>query len=118
LFPSARNVIIKKAFPDQGKRRRGQLLTIFIEYKVIEEKRDSYLQQLRLMPERLEVFGARGYRCYEGADQPHLFVETFEVETEEQYHHIKAWRLDDRDFCDCVLGGAAKVHVWAFRPIE
>ncbi|MFY0546000.1 hypothetical protein [Brevibacillus sp. H7] len=94
------------------------MLTIFIEYKVAEEKREAFLQQLSLMPKRLAVLGASGYRSYEGMDQPNLFVETFEVETEEHYHQIKAWRLADRDFCACVAGGEAKVHVWAFRPVE
>ncbi len=94
------------------------MLTVFIEYKVAEEKRREFLQRLSLMPQRLEALGAHGYRSYEGMDQPNLFVETFEVNTEEMYHQVKAWRLADQDFCACVSGGAAKVHVWAFRPVS
>lgn len=94
------------------------MLTIFIEYKIREEKRADYLRQIAQMPHRLQKWDVRQYRCYEGADQPNLFVETFEVESAETYHQIKAWRLADGDFCHCVAGGAAKVHVWAFRPVD
>jgi hypothetical protein len=94
------------------------LLTIFIEYKIDGQKRDRFLALLASMPKELQARGARQYRCLEGWDQPNLFVETFEVDTVEEYQAIKNWRLCDEDFCSCVAGGAAKVHVWAFRAVE
>ncbi|EJL47340.1 hypothetical protein BAG01nite_31090 [Brevibacillus agri] len=92
------------------------MLTVFIEYKLQSEKRDQALRLLASMAESMEALGARQYRCMEGLDQPGLFVEAFEVETVHEYEQIKAHRLADRAFCDCVAGGADKLHVWAFRP--
>ncbi|ASJ52118.1 hypothetical protein BP422_00255 [Brevibacillus formosus] len=94
------------------------MLTVFIEYKLDTEKRSHALQLLTSMAERMEAMGAHQYRSMEGLDQPGLFVETFEVETVQVYEEIKANRLADQDFCDCISGGAAKLHVWAFRPAE
>lgn len=94
------------------------MLTVFIEYKLDTEKRSHALQLLTSMAQRMEAMGAHQYRSMEGLDQPGLFVETFEVETVHVYEEIKANRLVDQDFCDCISGGAAKLHVWAFRPVE
>lgn len=94
------------------------MLTVFIEYKVDAEKRSHALRLLASMGARMEAMGARQYRSWEGLDQPGLFVEAFDVETVVQYEQIKANRLADQDFCDCISGGAAKLHVWAFRPAE
>ncbi|USG64748.1 hypothetical protein NDK47_21880 [Brevibacillus ruminantium] len=94
------------------------MLTVFIEYKTVESKRDQFLRLLAAMPAKLEQKGARQYRCWEGWDQPGLFVEAFYVENIEQYETIKAWRQADQDFCACIQGGAAKMHVWAFQPVD
>ncbi|MFF0829377.1 hypothetical protein ACFYU8_21840 [Brevibacillus sp. NPDC003359] len=94
------------------------MLTVFIEYKLDSEKRSHALRLLTSMAERMEAMGARQYRSMEGLDQPGLFVEAFDVETVQEYEEIKANRLADQDFCECVSGGAAKLHVWAFRPAE
>lgn len=94
------------------------MLTVFIEYKLDTEKRSRALQLLTSIAQRMEAMGAHQYRSMEGLDQPGLFVETFEVETVHVYEEIKANRLADQDFCDCISGGAAKLHVWAFRPVE
>lgn len=92
------------------------MLTIFIEYKVEEHRRAHFLTQLSVESQKTEALGASNYRCYEGLDQPNLFVETFDVETTEQYLLIKAGRLEDQSFCENIAGGSSKVHVWAFRP--
>lgn len=94
------------------------MLTVFIEYKLDGNQRETGLSLLADMARRMEALGARQYRLWEGLDQPGLFVEAFEVANEQQYEQIKQVRLADRAFCDCVSGGAAKLHVWAFRPVE
>lgn len=94
------------------------VFTVFMEYKLDPAKRAAALSLLAGMSDKLTAMGAIGYRCMEGLDQPGLFVEAFEVQAVEQYEQIKAWRLADEAFCDCVAGGSAKVHVWAFRPAE
>ncbi|MED4782660.1 hypothetical protein [Brevibacillus choshinensis] len=91
------------------------MLTVFVEYKLDTAKRATALSLLADMSDKLTAMGATQYRCMEGIDQPGLFVEAFEVQAVEQYDQIKAWRLADEAFCDCVAGGAAKLHVWAFR---
>ncbi|QQE73802.1 hypothetical protein KDJ56_18280 [Brevibacillus composti] len=94
------------------------MITVFIEYKTVESKRDEHRRLLAEMPARLERLGAKEYRSWEGWDQPGLFVEAFHVATIDQYETIKAWRLADREFCACIAGGAEKLHVWAFQPVE
>lgn len=99
-------------------KERDNVLIVFIEYKIEESMRDQYLRLLAEMPDRIGEKGAREYRCWEGYDQPGLYVEAFHVESVEQYEAIKAWRLADHDFCACIAGGAAKLHVWAFQPVQ
>ena len=94
------------------------MLTVFIEYKLQPEKREQALRLLASMASRLAAWGASEYRSYEGLDQPGLFVETFDVSTVHEYEQIKEHRLADQEFCDCITGGAAKLHVWAFRPAD
>ncbi|HZG79623.1 MAG TPA: MFS transporter [Brevibacillus sp.] len=94
------------------------MITVFIEYKLISEKRE---EALALLAERESVscrLGARQYRCLEGCDQPGLFVETFEVDSMEQYEQIKQTRLEDEAFCACIAGGANKLNIWAFAPVR
>ncbi|WP_103109223.1 hypothetical protein [Brevibacillus reuszeri] len=93
------------------------MITVFIEYKLEPEKRTKGMLLLADMAARMEGMGAKQYRSWEGVDQPGLFVEAFDVETLEQYEQIKAVRLADRDFCNCVAG-AGKLNVWAFRAAE
>lgn len=94
------------------------MLTVFVEYKLDATKRANALSLLASMSDKLTAMGATDYRCMEGLDQPGLFVEAFEVQAVDQYDQIKAWRLADEAFCECVAGGAAKLHVWAFRSAE
>ncbi|WP_126425350.1 antibiotic biosynthesis monooxygenase [Brevibacillus marinus] len=93
------------------------MLTVFIEYKVKEEQREAYLQEMSRIPQQVAERGGRGYRFYEGLDQPCLFVESFEVEDETVYQAIKAWRTGDRRFAPYLAGGLEKMHVWAFQPV-
>jgi len=93
-------------------------ITVFMEYKLIEEKRDSYVEQIELIKHGIEARGGQNYCWYEGIEQPHLFVEMFTVDSYEDYEAIKAWRQNDASFCEHIAGGAAKLHVWAFRPLE
>ncbi|WP_249179025.1 hypothetical protein [Brevibacillus sp. NL20B1] len=99
-------------------RREEAVLTVFIEYKTDESKRDRCLELLASMAGRMEAMGARQYRHWEGLEQPGLFVEAFDVETVEQYERIKQWRRADQAFCECIAGGAAKLNIWAFCPID
>jgi hypothetical protein len=93
------------------------MVTVFIEYKLDEQKRSDFFKRMSSMQEEIEKRGGRQYRCLEGVEQPHLIVEAFEVETMESYEAIKKWRLADQAFSQCIIGGAAKLHIWAFAPL-
>lgn len=93
-------------------------ITVFMEYKVLEERRPFYLQQIEQIKREMEARGCGDYRWYEGIEQPNLFVEMFEVVSFERYEEIKAWRQSDTSFAKNIAGGAAKMHVWAFRSLE
>lgn len=92
-------------------------ITVFMEYKVQEERRPFYLQQIEEIKRQMEARGCSEYRWYEGIEQPHLFVEMFELPSYQRYEEIKAWRQSDASFAENIAGGAAKLHVWAFRSL-
>lgn len=94
------------------------MITVFIEYKLEPDKRDEGIRLLAGMEKRMTALGASHYRCWEGVDQPGLFVEAFEVAGMHEYEQVKKSRLADQPFCNCVAGGAAKLHVWAFRNVS
>lgn len=94
------------------------VLRVFIEYKVKEEQREAYLQEMARIPAEVAKRGGRNYRFYEGTDQPCLFVESFEVADERAYRAIKTWRTGDQRFATFLVGGLEKMHVWAFRPVS
>nr|WP_206529898.1 hypothetical protein [Brevibacillus sp. SYP-B805] len=84
---------------------------------MLDGRRTQYAAQIAAIKRETEARGGRGYRWYEGVEQPNLFVETFDVDTLEQYEAIKAWRLGDAAFAENIAGGTAKLHIWAFRPL-
>lgn len=94
------------------------MVTVFMEYKLDEQKRADFGELMNSMADELKMRGAKNYRLLEGMDQPGLIVETFDVESAEAYQVIKAWRLADEDLCACIPGGAAKLHIWAFIPLQ
>lgn len=93
------------------------MITVFIEYKLDEQKRSDFFRRMGSMRDEIGKRGGKQYRCLEGVEQPNLIVEAFEVETMETYEAIKAWRLADETFSQCVAGGAAKLHIWAFARL-
>ncbi len=94
------------------------MITIFMEYRILPEKREQYLQLMEGIPQEVARRGGAFYRFYEGMDQPNLFVETFEVHSKEDYTACKEWRTSDERLASCVVGGAEKIHVWAFLPLN
>lgn len=94
------------------------MMTVFIEYKLVPEKRKQALDLIAEIEARMTRQGARKFRCFEGYDQPDLIVETFDVDHVEQYEQIKQERLLDEAFCDCIAGGSRKLNIWAFCPVK
>ncbi|MGE5702139.1 MAG: hypothetical protein ACM32O_06395 [Clostridia bacterium] len=94
------------------------MYTIFVEYKIDPDQREQYDRHIRSIPKEVEKRGGIGYRLLEGVEQPNTFVEAFEVEELSTYESIRSWRLSDEVLVQLVIGGAAKLHMWAFRPID
>jgi quinol monooxygenase YgiN len=98
-------------------------LKVFVEYKIVPQKRNQFLTLLSSLVDWLEEKGARNVRFFEGTDQPHLFVEEYEVTDQYHYESIKEERLREvqpflTDLHQCIEGGKKKVHIWAFRELD
>jgi len=101
----------------------ANLITVLSEYQISAEKREDFLKIWPEVKRQLAALGARHIVFYEGADQPGLFVEQFEVAGMDEYEALKTARRKEihpiwGDFHACVPGGKEKVHVWAFVKME
>lgn len=92
------------------------MYTIFVEYKIEPDKRERYMKHMASIPAEVARRGGIGYRWLEGVEQPNTFVEAFETENLNVYQEIRKWRMADTTLQECVKGGAAKIHMWAFQP--
>jgi hypothetical protein len=98
-------------------------ITVLTEYKIIDKERERFLGLLKHLKNNLLDLGAVDVLVYEGVDQPGLFVEEFIVEDKDAYSQMKKVRNSEltpfwQEFHTCILGGNAKVHIWAFQKIE
>lgn len=93
------------------------MITVFIEYQIEPDKRTKFLHQQVSWEEEVHRLGGLNFRFYEGVDQPDLFVEEFEVRSMDEYQLFKARRSTNESFRQCVKGGAAKIHIWAFQHV-
>jgi hypothetical protein len=96
---------------------------VFIEYKIIAEKRDTFMELLPDLKQNADWHGGREYKIYEGTDQPNLIVEEFLVEDIERYQMIKTERLNPnsplwKKHHQHIAGGADKLHIWAFKALK
>ncbi|WP_029192232.1 hypothetical protein [Paenibacillus harenae] len=88
----------------------------FAEYRISPEQREQYLLYTEaLLAESRHVY------IYEGTDQPNLFVEVWHAPTAAAADDIKKERCNERSpwfrISEWVIGGAAKLHVWTFKPV-
>lgn len=93
------------------------MVKVFVEYKIKPDKREQYLHSVKEIQRRMEQGGASHFSLYEGSDQPDLFVEMFDVPSIEIYYLLKEERSMQPVIDDCIAGGAAKIHIWAFEPV-
>ncbi|WP_035100270.1 MFS transporter [Aneurinibacillus terranovensis] len=100
-------------------------IQVFVEYKVLEEKRTEYMEQMESLRHAMEKIGVDDFQVYEGVDQPGLFVEMFHVPTVESYRKLKRKRCEEppgksgfwQMINPYVSGGTEKIHMWAFAPV-
>jgi hypothetical protein len=88
----------------------------FAEYRIAPEHLESY----RAESGRLLKESSGRVSLYEGCDQPGLFVEIWSADREEEAEAIKKERCGERSswavLTPMIQGGAAKLHVWTFKP--
>ncbi|MBD2868075.1 hypothetical protein [Paenibacillus arenilitoris] len=89
----------------------------FAEYRINPGDREPYLAFARQL-----VSVEENVYLYEGTDQPNLFVEVWHAKSAEEAERIKKERCDERSswrrISDFIAGGAAKLHVWTFKPVD
>jgi hypothetical protein len=101
------------------------MIKVFVEYKIKEEMREQYLQEISNLSLAMEKIGATDFLVYEGVDQSNLFVEMFNVPSIEAYRKLKRKRSEEKagsgvfwqSINDCIDGGSEKLHMWAFIPV-
>lgn len=91
--------------------------TLFVEYKIMEAFRDSYLEWVRPMRDQY------GFMLLEGSGQPGVYVENWNGITLEEGEVWKKRRWDSGDsdwspLHSFVEGGVPKLHVWHFHKVE
>lgn len=97
---------------------------VFVEYSIKEECRSDYLvwlEKLRSIHPELE--------CYEGTDQPGLFVELWKGMGPEGFQAMKAQRAgaaaEGAGGCpetwkaldEWIDGGRGRIHIWSFQKV-
>ncbi|MEK4025034.1 MULTISPECIES: hypothetical protein [unclassified Sporosarcina] len=97
-------------------------IKVFIEYKVIPEKRNQYIELTEKIIARYQSLQVNGFSIYEGIEQPNLFVEDFTVLNYEQFKLLKTERFEERipiwkEVHSCIHTGVKKVNAYAFEML-
>lgn len=98
-------------------------IRVFIEYKIQKKHYETYLNGISDLKKELAKRHAEHIQVYEGADQPYLFVEAFDVKRMEDYEKLKDERLNEeheiwKRLHRFIEGGTGKLHIWAFMEVE
>ncbi|MGO4889827.1 hypothetical protein ACJ2A9_18935 [Anaerobacillus sp. MEB173] len=98
-------------------------LQIFIEYKIKAEAVQAYEQTMRKIIDLLPEFEAKNIQWFVATDQPHLYVEMFEVPTVAHYHALKKLRRSNdhhlfKELDPLIDGGLQKLNCWAFQSCQ
>lgn len=97
-------------------------IKVFIEYKVIPEKRKQYLKLAEKITDQYKDFQIQNFSVYEGIEQPNLFVEDFVITNYEFFNRLKNFRLEEQipfwqDLHSCIYGSVSKLNIFAFEEI-
>lgn len=98
-------------------------IVIFMEYKIKENNRETYLSEMSKVIEEMEALGSGAVEWYEAADQKGLYVEMLEVSSMDEYKYIKERRSDpvDTEFgriLPLLEKGEAGMNCWAFSRLN
>ncbi|MDT8860979.1 hypothetical protein N0O92_12120 [Alkalihalobacillus sp. MEB130] len=95
-------------------------LQIFMEYKIKKELVKEYEEVMKEIMNVLPDYEATNIQWYVADDQPHLYVEMFEVPTPSHYQVLKQLRQSTEHatfskMVPFIEGGVEKIHCWAFQ---
>lgn len=90
---------------------------VFIEYKIMEEFREYYLNFMQKKMEKLERV-----TWMEGTDQPLLFVELWDNISLEEFETMQKERKAPShpewgNLEEWIEGGLSKLHIWHFKVL-
>lgn len=96
----------------------------FFEYLILPERRDAFLALIKQLRAIQTAAGLREYSLCESLVQQNLFVETFLLDSMEEYQAIEAKLLDDpaahalySQLHACIAGGPDKKKEWFFEEV-
>lgn len=96
----------------------------FFEYLILPERRDAFLELIQQVRTIQIGAGFREYSVCESLEQQNLFVETFLLDSMEEYHAIRAKLLENpathalyHHLHECIAGGPAKKKEWFFEEV-
>ena len=96
----------------------------FFEYLILPEKRDAFLQLIQQVRAMQVQTGFREHSLYESVERDNLFVETFLLDSMEEYQAIEAKLMDNPEthalydrLHACIAGGPAKKKEWFFSEV-
>ncbi|KRF67244.1 hypothetical protein ASG99_16605 [Bacillus sp. Soil768D1] len=97
-------------------------IKVFIEYKIIPEKRKQYLKLTDKIVTHYQNLQVKGFSIYEGIEQPNLFVEDFIVSNYEHFKQLTTERLEEqmpfwKDVHSCIYDDVKKVNIYAFEEL-
>lgn len=98
-------------------------IVIFMEYKIKENSRETYLFEMSSVIEEMDGLGVGAVEWYEAADQQGLYVEMLEVASMKEYEYIKERRSDPADttfgrILSLLEKGEAGMNCWAFSRLN
>ncbi len=94
-----------------------------MEYKVDQTKIEEYEGAMKEIISTLPDYEAKNIQWYVAEDQPHLYVEMYEVPTTSHYQVLKKLRRSKEHpvfsaIVPYINGGVEKIHCWAFQRKE
>lgn len=90
-------------------------MVIFCEYVIPGPHQDAFLQWVRS-----NAILWNGARLLENTGQPGVYVEIWQVGTEEEAEQVQKKRLEGRSWSEMeqwVKGGLGGLRIWTFRPV-
>jgi L-rhamnose mutarotase len=97
----------------------------FVEYKVRPDQKEHYIRVIAEIRRLSEAAGLRDYSVCESVEQENLFVETFLVESMEEYRQVEANLSKNQTILalreelePLIVGGSQAKKIWFFTELQ